>query len=81
MDIGREQILEIVVSVTAVGLMFGVLYWIGSNYSANRELSATGGELLVYSVVFFIVAMSLAGVILAYTVSEGGDDGDNATAN
>lgn len=75
MDVGleRERILEIVVSVIAVGLMFAVLYWIGSDYTTNQELSAEGGTMIVYSIVFFILVMAIAGGVLAFTISDGAE--------
>lgn len=71
MEMERERLIEIVVSVTAVGIMFGLLYFIGAEYTDGNTLSTTGGELLVYAIIAFIFLMSAVGVVLAYTVSEG----------
>lgn len=67
-----ERLYEIVIAVGAVGLMYAFLYWVGSNpaYTTNRGISPEGGAMIVYSVVFFIVVMSAAGLALAYLVSE-----------
>lgn len=67
----RERVIEIVVSVVAVGIMFALLYLIGAEYGNGAELGTEGGELLVYLIVGFVFLMSATGVILAYTVSEG----------
>lgn len=78
----REQLIEIAASVSAVGIMFALLYWIGATYTTNHELGPEGGRVLVYAIVFFILLMVATGLVLAYTVSgPGGEESESGTAN
>lgn len=70
MDLERERLIEIAISVVAVSVMFALLYFIGAGYSEGGELTERGGELLVYSIIGFVFLMTGAGVALAYVVSE-----------
>ncbi|QFU82029.1 DUF7472 family protein [Natronorubrum aibiense] len=77
----REQLIEIVVAVTAVFLMLGAMIGIGSQYGAtNGGLSPEGGQLLVGAIVGFIVLLTAVGVALAYVLNDPDDgletDGD-----
>lgn len=65
MDIERETIVEIVVSVGAVGLFVAVLVGIGDAYNQGG-LSADGGIALVGAIVAFVIGMSIVGIGLAY---------------
>ncbi|MEM4782291.1 MAG: hypothetical protein QXG03_12140 [Halalkalicoccus sp.] len=65
MDIERETIVEIVVSVGAVGLFVAVLVGIGDAYNQGG-LSADGGLILVGAITAFVVGMSVVGLALAY---------------
>jgi|GEM_PF-2468899 len=87
--IERERVIEIVVSVAGVGAMIALLYVIGSQHTneldGHQVLTPEGGELVVYSLAFFLVLMAGAGVILMRTVTvveaENDDtDGDSSGA-
>lgn len=65
MDVDRETIVEIVVSVGAVGLFVAVLVGIGTTYNQGG-LSTDGGVVLVGAITAFIVVMSAVGIGLAY---------------
>lgn len=68
MDIERGQLIEIIVSVTAVGLFVAVLIIIGMRY--NRDgLSADGGLVLVVAISVFVLAMAGIGLGLAYVLN------------
>lgn len=72
--IERERVIEIAVSVVGVGAMLAMLYFVGANHASeaadgHHELSATGGELVIYSMIVFIVLMAIAGVVLMRTVT------------
>lgn len=83
--IERERLIEIVVAVGAVLSMFATLYLVGSNYSetvdGQQDLTATGGELVVYAIAGFVLLLAVLGVVLMYTVTEaeaGNGDSSNA---
>lgn len=65
MDADRETVVEIVVSVVAVGLFVAVILAIGETYNQGG-LSTDGGMALVGAIAAFVVLMSLVGVGLAY---------------
>lgn len=72
MDIERERVIEIIAAVGAVGLMIGVMMWVGAEFPGETpggDLSEDGGMMLVGSVIFFVILMAVVGVVLAYTVS------------
>lgn len=69
MDVDRETVVEIVVSVGAVGLFVAVLVGIGSTYN-DGGLSADGGLVFVGAITAFVVLMSLVGVGLAYYLNQ-----------
>lgn len=69
MDIERETIVEIIVSVGAVGLFVAVLVGIGDTYNQGG-LSADGGIALVGAIVAFVIGMSLVGIGLAYYLNQ-----------
>lgn len=60
-----EWLAEAIVAAASVGVMFVLLYVIGVRESADGQLSATGGEWVLFSLVVFILVMSAVGVILA----------------
>ncbi|MFB1065661.1 hypothetical protein CP556_08065 [Natrinema sp. CBA1119] len=83
----REQLIEIVVAVTAVFLMLGAMIAVGSSYGAdNSTLSPEGGQILVAVIAGFILLMTAAGILLAYLLNdpenglEANDDDDDADA-
>lgn len=79
MDLERERIVEAVVAVAVTALMFGAMFVIGSNYGGeDGGLSATGGEMLVYAIIGFIVLLTVLGVGLAYTLNEPESEETNA---
>lgn len=69
MDIERETIVEIIVSVGAVGLFVAVLVGIGDAYNQGG-LSADGGIALVGAIVAFVIGMSIVGLGLAYYLNQ-----------
>ncbi len=69
MDDLPDWALEAAVAIGAVGLMFGVLYWIGTTYSTNGDITAQGGVMIVVAIVFFILLMAGIGVFLAYKIT------------
>jgi len=85
--IARERLIEIAVAVGGVAVMFALLFFVGDSYGTStdgqRALSSTGGELVVYSIVAFVVVMAVAGLVLLRTVTvveSEADDGDAADA-
>jgi len=86
--IARERLIEIGVSLTGVGIMVALLYVIGLNYTneaanGHQVLTSTGGEMVVYAIVAFIVLMAVAGLVLTHTVTiveaENGDGSDSSS--
>lgn len=71
--IERERLIEIGASVAGVGIMLVLLYAIGASHSeevnGHQELGASGGELVVFGIVAFVVLMATVGVFLIYTVT------------
>lgn len=65
MDVDRETVVEIVVSVGAVGLFVAAILAIGEIYNQGG-LSTDGGMALVGAIAAFVVLMTLVGVGLAY---------------
>lgn len=78
----REQIIEISVSVSMVLLMLGAMITIGTQYGGSSgTLSPEGGELLVGTIVGFILLMLAVGIGLAYVLNdpEDGLEADDET--
>ncbi|ELY46788.1 DUF7472 family protein [Natronorubrum sulfidifaciens] len=80
--IEREQLIEIVVSVSTVILMLGAMMSIGNEYGANNSnLSPEGGQLLVFSIIGFILLLTIVGFVLAFVMNDADDgletDGDS----
>lgn len=71
--IERERVIEIAASVAGVGAMMVMLYVIGSNHAEevndHQVLSSSGGELVIYSMIAFILLMAIVGVVLMRTVT------------
>lgn len=65
MDVDRNTVVEIAVSVGAVVLFVAVIVAIGDAYNRGG-LSTDGGMALVGAIAGFVVVMSLLGVGLAY---------------
>ncbi len=76
--IERERVIEIVASVVAVGLMIGIMVLIGRQYTQNGEFGDSGGLMLVVAIILFVLLMAVIGYVLAFTVT---DSGDNNTAD
>ncbi|ELY55771.1 DUF7472 family protein [Natronolimnohabitans innermongolicus] len=75
----RERIIEIVVSVTAVFIMLGVMWSIGTEYAGDDSiLTPEGGELLVGAIVGFIFLLLVIGVALAFLLNDPENNADNA---
>lgn len=81
--LARERLIEIAVAVGCVGLMVLTLYVLGQTYvveNGQPYLESPGGEYVVYSVVGFILLLSVAGIAvlrLVTVVEAEGDDGDD----
>lgn len=69
MDIERETVVEIAVSVGAVGLFVAVLVGIGTAYNQGG-FSTDGGVALVGAITAFVILMSLVGFGLAYYLNQ-----------
>lgn len=71
--LARERLIEIGVSAAGVAVMYALLFYVGSTYGSStngqRELTSTGGEMVVYSIVAFVVVMVVAGFVLIRTVT------------
>lgn len=79
MDLDREQKINVVVSLGALALIIGAMMAIGATYSTNGGLSAQGGQMLVGTLVAFILSMAVVGYVLATKVTgAGGNDDDEA---
>ncbi|NGM68617.1 hypothetical protein G6M89_06270 [Natronolimnobius sp. AArcel1] len=81
----REQLIEIVVSVGAVLGMLGTMIWIGTTYGdESGVLQPEGGELLVYTIIGFIILMTVIGILLAFVLNDPSneieDDSDDLEA-
>jgi small-conductance mechanosensitive channel len=83
--IERERLIEIGASVTGDAVMVALLYAIGASHTeevnGHQELSASGGELVVFSIVAFVVLMAAVGVLLIYTVTVVEAERDEANGN
>jgi len=78
MDLDREQKIDIVVSIGALALMIGAMMAIGATYSTNGGLSTQGGQMLVGTIIAFILSMAVVGYVLATKVTgEGGNDDES----
>lgn len=65
MDVDRDTVVEIVVSVGAVTLFVAVIVAIGDAYNRGG-LSTDGGMALVGAIAGFVVVMSVLGLALAF---------------
>jgi len=65
MDIERETVVEIAVSVAAVALFVAVIVGIGATYGTPSELSDTGALALVGAIVGFVFLMTGIGYFLS----------------
>ncbi|WP_336343059.1 DUF7472 family protein [Halalkalicoccus ordinarius] len=65
MDVDRDTVVEIAVSVGAVALFIAVIVVIGDVYNRGG-LSTDGGMALVGAITGFVVLMSVLGLGLAY---------------
>jgi hypothetical protein len=64
MEIERETVLEIVVSVGAVLVFVAIMIGIGVTYG-GRGLTSQGGVALLVSIAGFVLVMTLVGYFLA----------------
>ncbi|MFC6837117.1 DUF7472 family protein [Halomarina ordinaria] len=65
MALEREALLEIAVSIVAVGLFIAVIVGIGVTYNGSTGLSNEGAIALIASIGGFVLVMSLVGYFLA----------------
>lgn len=84
--LARERLIEIAMSAAGVGAMVAFLYFVGTNYAeevadGHQQLSDTGGVIVVYGIVGFIVLMALIGFALMRTVTvpEAGEDASDGS--
>ena len=66
--IERDRLIEILVSVTAVGVFVGVLILIGSRYN-DDGFGPDGGVALMGAIVGFVIVMTAIGIGLAYVLN------------
>lgn len=69
MDFERGRLIELVVSVTIVGLFIGLLIAVGTQFGQDG-LSADGGLALVGAILLFILVMAGVGLGLAYYLNQ-----------
>ena len=69
MELERARILEILLSVSVVGLFVALMLGIGSRYNTG-SMSEAGGMALVAAIVVFLLVMAGMGVVLAYRLNE-----------
>lgn len=65
MDIERETVREIVVSLGAVAFFVVVIVAIGATYWNGTSLSEVGGLALVGSIFLFVIVMTVVGYYLS----------------
>lgn len=65
MNVERETLRDIVVSVGAVGVFIALLTWVGTTYS-NDGLTETGAIAVVAVIVFFVLLMTGIGYWMAH---------------
>ena len=76
MDIEREQKIEIGVSIGGLAVVIGAMMAVGASYSADGGLTAQGGQLLIGTIVGFILLMAVTGYLLATKVTADEDNDD-----
>ncbi|AGB14902.1 hypothetical protein Halru_0256 [Halovivax ruber XH-70] len=69
--IDRESLIEAVAALVSVGAMLGALVYIGSTYGTANALGDEGAKVMVGAIVVFIAFVTVLGIMLAYTTSEG----------
>lgn len=71
--LARERLIEIGVSVGVVAIIVATLYLIGLRETVTENghdvLTTTGGELVVYTIVGFILLLGAAGLLLLRSVT------------
>ena len=67
--IERDRLIEILVSVTVVGVFVGLLIFIGSVYN-DDGFGPEGGLALMGAIIAFIVVMTIVGIGLAYQLNK-----------
>ena len=60
MEIDQETRREILVGVVSVGLLVGLMYWVGTTYG-DSTLSQTGALAVVGVIVVFVLVMTAVG--------------------
>ncbi|MWV41713.1 hypothetical protein [Natrialba sp. INN-245] len=67
----REQLIEIVVSVSSIVVMLGAMIYIGTEYGTDTGvLQPDGAELLVWTIVGFIFLLTAVGIALAFVLND-----------
>jgi uncharacterized membrane protein len=64
MSLDAETIWQVIVAAGAVVIFLGVAVLVSGRYSANGNLTPTGGLALVGSIAVFVVVMAVAGLWL-----------------
>lgn len=65
MDLEREQLIEIAVSVLWVGLFIAAMVYIGVTYTESGELTGEGPVMLIALMIGFVVVMTGTGYWLS----------------
>lgn len=78
MALERDQIIEIVTSISGVLLILIALIFIGSRYGENGQFGESGGLMLVLAVGLLVLVMAIIGFGLAFIVSEPGEQDETA---
>ncbi len=64
MDIERETVMQILLSLVAVGIFIAAAVFVSTSYGTNGHLSAQGGQFLVGVIGLFVALMVAAGLYL-----------------
>ncbi|MFC7232433.1 hypothetical protein ACFQMM_15470 [Saliphagus sp. GCM10025308] len=69
----RERLIEIGIAIPMVAIMIGAMMVVGENYKTNGTLTPEGGQLLVGTIIGFVVLMLAVGIALAYVTNDSTD--------
>jgi len=73
MPLDAETVWQIIVAFGAVAIFLGVAVIVSGRFSANGNLTPTGGLALVGSIAVFVIVMALAGLWLERQDFEDGE--------
>ncbi|UTF53902.1 DUF7472 family protein [Natronosalvus rutilus] len=69
----RERLIEIGIAIPMVAIMIGAMMVVGENHKTNGTLTPEGGQLLVGTIIGFVVLMLAVGIALAYVTNDSTD--------